>query len=280
MNVDACGKRFELVERDCARDAPRRLLASHAAQFGELPMLADMYQAADGIELDLGEFGAFRAGAGQRDQIEVLRWPARESLREEFLYGPVLLSALAARGIYALHASAFRLGAADAPVVAVIAPSGTGKSTLARAAHLRGWQRLSDDLLPTTIDAAARPLLLPHFPQLKLPAEQQYPRDQPAVVALSALIVLERAGATTIAPLPPRDAMHTVLSSTISSRLFPPAVLQEHLRFASAIAAAVARGDLEALRLSVREDRDAPATAADQALSMLEAAIGATGARQ
>lgn len=270
MKLDACGYCLDVIELEDQPMAPRRLLGAFAAQLREKPMLAQMYQGDAGVDLDLGEFGAFRAGECGRDEVEVQRWPIDASLRDEFLFGPVLLSALAARGIFALHASAFRLGAdAEAPTLAVIAPSGTGKSTLARAACERGWERLSDDLLPTRIEDEAGPMLLPHFPQLKLSAGQQYPRQRPARVPLAALLVLERSDTTAIAPLPPKDVMQTVLSSTISSRLFPPAVLHRHWRFASAMAAAVAAGRLRALRLRVRDEPQSPTGAADQALSLL-----------
>ncbi len=278
--LDACGRRF-VVEDPATpeRESMRRLLASVPAMFGDLPMRADLYDSADGIEIDLGEFGAFAASAGERGKLKVLRWPLRESLRDEFLYGPVLLSALAHWRIFALHASAFRAGGDDAPVVAVIAPSGTGKSTLARAAFRRGWERLSDDLLPTFAGIDAGPLVLPHFPQLKLPADQQYARDRPVRVALDALVVLERSDSIETAALSPKDTMHTVLTSTISSRLFAPTQLQQHLRFASTLADASARGALTTLRLRVRNDRDAVDVVADEALSVLKSTLAAAATR-
>lgn len=276
MRLEACGYIFELVDRAGSPVPPRQPLGRHAAQFGDLPMVAQMYAGASGVDVDLGEFGAFRAGASERDAVEVLRWPADAARRDEFLNGPVLLSTLAARGIYALHASAFRVGGdIRAPTLAVIAPSGTGKSTLARAAWQRGWERLSDDLLPTRVDDDGGVVLLPHFPQLKLPAAEQYPAQRPARVPLVALAVLERADTTTTAPLLPKDVMQTVLSSTISARLFAPAVLQEHWHFAAALAAAAASGHLHTLRLRMRDDRAAPAQAADEALALLSGAVAA-----
>jgi hypothetical protein len=279
--LEACGHRFFVKDSATSgRESMRRLLASVPAMFGDLPMRADLFDSEHGIEIDLGEFGAFVASAGVRGELEVLRWPLRDSLRDEFLFGPVLLSALAQRRIFALHASAFRVGGDDAPVVAVIAPSGTGKSTLARAAFRRGWERLSDDLLPTVVGIDAGLFVLPHFPQLKLPADQQYARDRPARIALGALVVLERSSAIETATLSPRDTMHTVLTSTISSRLFAQAQLQQHLRFATALADASARGALTTLRLRVRNDRDAADVVADEALSVLKSTLAAAAARQ
>jgi hypothetical protein len=279
--LDACGHRFVVEDSTTPERQPtRRRIASVPAMFGDLPMRADLFETEDGIEIDLGEFGAFAAGAGARGELKVLRWPLRESLRDEFLYGPVLLSALAHWRIFALHASAFRVGGDDAPVVAVIAPSGTGKSTLARAAFRRGWERLSDDLLPTVVGIDAGLFVLPHFPQLKLPADQQYSRDRPARIALDALVVLERSDAIETAALSPKDTMHTVLTSTISSRLFPPAELQEHLRFATTLAGASARGALTTLRLRVRNDPDAADVVADEALSVLKLALDAAASRR
>jgi hypothetical protein len=275
--LDACGHRFVVEDSTTPERQPtRRRIASAPAMFGDLPMRADLFDTEEDIEIDLGEFGAFAAGAGARGELKILRWP----LRDEFLYGPVLLSALAQRQVFALHASAFRVGGDDAPVVAVIAPSGIGKSTLARAAFRRGWERLSDDLLPTVAGVDSGLFVLPHFPQLKLPADQQYSRDRAPRIALDAPVVLERSDAIETAALSPKDTMHTVLTSTISLRLFPPAELREHLRFATTLADASARGALTTLRLRVRNDRDAADVVADKALSVLKSTLDAAGTRQ
>ncbi|MEO8197675.1 MAG: hypothetical protein ABI689_13250, partial [Thermoanaerobaculia bacterium] len=88
--------------------------------------------------------------------------------------GAPLAVALALREIYLLHASA--LAGVDGPVVALSVESGGGKSTLAAAAAAHpelGLRRVADDQLPVRLGRS--PAALPHFPQMKLPAADQYP---------------------------------------------------------------------------------------------------------
>lgn len=55
-----------------------------------------------------------------------------------------------------------------------MADSGTGKSTIARHIQLNQiGQRIADDIVPIKI-AGDKVTLLPNFPQLKLPQEEQF----------------------------------------------------------------------------------------------------------
>ena len=97
--------------------------------------------------------------------------------------GAPLALALALRGTYLLHASALRRS--DGAVLALSADSGAGKSTLAAAAGRHpelALTRVADDQLPVRLGRL--PAALPHFPQLKLAAADQYPRGQPNLVPL------------------------------------------------------------------------------------------------
>lgn len=271
MQLEACGHRIRVLEslqptsgaegRTVAVELEGRALVAHLRPF------------ACAWETDLGEGGAFRC-PGQGDApVEILRWPADPALRTVFLQGPVLLSALALRGIHALHASAVRLGrAADAPVVALSAASGTGKSTLARAAARRGWERLADDVAPLASAADGAIELRPHFRQLKLADAAQYPAARPPAVPLRALVQLHRGAALALEPLPAHAAARLVLSSTVGSRLYPPEVLAGHLRFAAQVGAAVGKR-LDAWILTLPEDAAAPNARAEEALGLLQAAI-------
>lgn len=271
MWLSACGSRFDV---QCLDDpgigAP--LGAPIEVTVGGQTLLAQQRAGRHGPWMDLAEHGAFALNPPAHT-LQVLRWPAREADREEFLYGPVLLSALAALGTYALHASAFHLGAADAPLVALIAPSGTGKSTCARVAKALGWRRVSDDVMPLALDATGLPQLLPHYPQLKLPPAQHYPADGQSQLPLAALVQLQRAPATEVVPLDGAQVARLLLTATIASRLYPAAILAAHLRFCSDIAVACSAGRLQGWRLCIAHAPAEVEAATAAALRQLQAAV-------
>jgi hypothetical protein len=108
----------------------------------------------DGLELSI-QFGQdgdalFRYGERARflldaSKSELLCAPSETGLHwQRTLIGKVLPSVSLLCGYEALHAAAL-----DSPegVVAIAAPSGTGKSTLALELLLRGWQLFADDVL-------------------------------------------------------------------------------------------------------------------------------------
>lgn len=100
-----------------------------------------------------------------RGGAEVVIRPVREATAPEvrvFLLGSVLGFLCHQRGVLPLHASCVRIGGR---AVAICAPSGTGKSTLAAALVARGHGMMADDVLvirPETTDVH------PTFPRLKL----------------------------------------------------------------------------------------------------------------
>lgn len=240
-----------------------------AAQLREQPLAVAWRQDAAGVWLDLGDCGR-ALYQPQRQVLQIGALPADPDLRAEVLYGPLLLHALAWQGWYGLHAACVRLGAAaQAPAVALIASSGTGKSTLARVAHGRGWQRLSDDVLPYRIDADGLHVRA-DFPQLKLP-----PPDVPAPAGdqrLHALVLLQRGAAPALRRLDAGSASRALLMHTLGSRLYTDGQLRAQFAGAAQAATAVARGTLAVLQLTVTEQADVDA-AAQAALDQLRAAL-------
>jgi hypothetical protein len=100
-------------------------------------------------------------GSADRDTIEIV-WPrvgcfritnysiairpdesVDDSLLRLYLLGPALGVLLHLRGTFVLHASAIEI---DGEAVCFLGESGSGKSTVACALHLRGHRVLSDDL--------------------------------------------------------------------------------------------------------------------------------------
>ena len=154
---------------------------------------------------------------------------AVEATVERALGGPIAL-ALAAGGIFLLHASAL---ASDRGVVALTAASGGGKSTLAEVAATTGaggWRRVADDILPVRLDDRSR--ALPHFPQLKLDLLAAYPADAPVSRRLAAVVELHRedeGSMLQLETLSPASAVLALARATVAARLFPPELLGLHL---------------------------------------------------
>lgn len=90
-----------------------------------------------------------------------------EALLRSTILGPALCLLLEQRGLLVLHASCVNI---DGQAVAFMGGSGWGKSTLAAAFHHRGYNVLTDDVMPLDI-AAAETLVLPSYPQFKVSPE-------------------------------------------------------------------------------------------------------------
>ncbi len=115
---------------------------------------------ADRIGVDVPGVGRLVATAGTRITVAPLVEAEPAAVRL-FLLGTALGAVLLQRGHLVLHGNAFRVG--DACAV-VLGRSGAGKSTLAAELHRRGYDVLSDDVVP--VDAAGR--ALPGWPRVKL----------------------------------------------------------------------------------------------------------------
>ncbi len=87
-----------------------------------------------------------------------------EALLRTVLLGPVLCVLLRQRGLLVLHASCIDINHKG---VAFMGGSGWGKSTLATAFHNRGYDVLTDDVMPIQTKTG-QPVVFPSYPQFKL----------------------------------------------------------------------------------------------------------------
>ncbi len=174
-----------------------------------------------------------------------------EGLDLEIQQGPAQVLALAMRQNWSLHASAARF---QDTTIAFLGESGYGKSTLAGYLGCSGWQRVADDILPVTL-ADDTLLAWPHFPQLKLPEDQQPALYLPESLPLDRLCLVSPAGANErvrLEPLSSTEAVTALLSHTAGTRMFWPELLTRHLAFC-----ARAGQLLPAYRLTYPHRRDA-----------------------
>lgn len=194
------------------------------------------------------------------DDVAQIQCPASDF--ELWALGPALLTVLARQQVFALHAATISM---DNSAVLLLAHSGTGKSSLARVAQEQGLPRWTDDV--ALIDCARNPpKLLPDYPQLKLaPTAQVAPAT--SAQPLRALVLLSR-GAPSWQAVAPRAVLSALLSHSIASRLFAPAVLALHLRAMARLAQAV---PTYALTMADRPGR--PSCALRDALAQLRARL-------
>ncbi|MCP4201629.1 MAG: hypothetical protein GY769_06800 [bacterium] len=158
--------------------------------------------------------------------------------------GPGLALALALGDHFSLHASAISSGAR---CFLILGDSGAGKSTLAGRARTRdGLERVADDVVPIALTRAGRVVALPRFPQLKLPASDQW-RGSPRL-PVAAVFFLRR-GSTTGKPrvieLSAREAVLRLVENTVASRLFDAQLRERHLDVCVSAAASMRVADLE-----------------------------------
>lgn len=82
-----------------------------------------------------------------------------------YILGTCMGALLMQRKVMALHGSAIAI---DGKAYAFIGHSGAGKSTLASTFVNKGYQLLSDDIIPVVMDKEGRPFVIPTYPQQKL----------------------------------------------------------------------------------------------------------------
>jgi hypothetical protein len=266
----ACGYEFSIAPdlSDMPDPGPMPARAPVAAELCEIPVQVTLAEAPPISDLDIGQFGAYRYDAS-RATVWIRRPALQPAWQIEALRGPVLLHALAQRGVFVLHASA--VVTPGGALVAFTADSGVGKSTLARVAADLGWQRVGDDMLPIAV-RDGQVVALPHFPQPKLTDSQQYPTDAPQALPLAALMQLARGALAAFESLTPRQGADLVLASTVATRVFAGRTLASHLAFTAHLADIVTTGQLLVGRLRVADRPGNVAGAAAEALAFVEAA--------
>ncbi|MEP7010468.1 MAG: hypothetical protein ABJC13_09120 [Acidobacteriota bacterium] len=158
---------------------------------------------------------------------------------EELALGPPILLLLAARAIWALHASAVFV---HGRLFVFLGESGRGKSTLA-ALEYPEWERAADDLLPFEL---AEDRLIAHldYPQLKLDPARRYRAPAP-VAALIALAGPGTAPAPRLTRLRPAETARLLLGQTVAARRYGPDLLAAHLEACVAAASVVPAYALE-----------------------------------
>ncbi len=110
--------------------------------------------------------GAFHVTNG--DTIVADPLPGAEAVAVRIvLLGRVMASLLWQRGWLPLHASGVIIGRKG---VLFVAPSGTGKSTVAAALHARGHAVITDDVAPVAVHQGVC-RVLPSWPRLRLTAD-------------------------------------------------------------------------------------------------------------
>jgi hypothetical protein len=87
-----------------------------------------------------------------------------EVLLRPIILGPILAILLRQRGLFVLHASSI---AVNGTAVAFLGASGCGKSTLATAFYNRGYNIITDDLMPVQVRAGYH-YVLPGSPNVRL----------------------------------------------------------------------------------------------------------------
>lgn len=94
--------------------------------------------------------------------------PVKDSCKDQirlYILGTCMGALLIQRKILPLHGSAVAI---DGKAYAIVGDSGAGKSTLATALLSRGYQLLSDDLIPVSLSEENIPMVVPAYPQQKL----------------------------------------------------------------------------------------------------------------
>jgi len=159
----------------------------------------------------------------------------------ESLLGPVTIFSLALDSIFCMHTSSVNY---NKRAILFIGKSCTGKSTLASFLDKNSdgmFNRVSDDITPVA-SINNNYYVLPHFPQLKLKPQEQYSIEKPSKIKISAIYLLDknkRRKSVTIGDLNQRQKVLSLISNTVSSRLFDKEINSDHLRFCSALSASI-----------------------------------------
>ncbi|WP_240733054.1 aldolase [Jeotgalibacillus sp. S-D1] len=121
------------------------------------------------IKEDLCMFNISNAAIYKIENGKSITVSPHEGVQEDqlrlYLLGTCMGALLMQRRILPLHGSAI---AVNGKAYAIVGDSGAGKSTLASAFLKRGYQLLSDDVIPVTLTDDFVPMVTPAYPQQKL----------------------------------------------------------------------------------------------------------------
>ncbi|WP_216829025.1 aldolase [Alkalihalobacterium elongatum] len=116
------------------------------------------------ILFHMPETAIFLIEEGKRIFVSPMKGALDDHLRL-YLLGTCMGGILMQRKILPLHGSAIEI---DGKAYAIVGDSGAGKSTLASAFLKRGYQLISDDVIPVTLNNENIPHITPAYPQQKL----------------------------------------------------------------------------------------------------------------
>lgn len=155
------------VELPDLATAPDGAAVDVVVRYGDLdepdPALVDdlgLWRDGDVCGLTLPDLGRFEARRGTEIVVDVPADSDPGTVRA-YVMGSSMGATMMLRGTLVLHGNSFRIG--DAAAV-VLGRSGAGKSTLAAEFDRRGYDVLSDDVVP--VDTAGN--ALPGYPRIKL----------------------------------------------------------------------------------------------------------------
>ncbi|MEM7354872.1 MAG: hypothetical protein AAF657_28950 [Acidobacteriota bacterium] len=192
----------------------------------------------EGLALTVADQGRITiSGDGEHIAVEPCA-TAQPSAINELVLGPSLTLALAMQNVWCLHASAVEI---DGHLVAFLAVSGTGKSTLARAlpdTPSGPFRLAADDVLPVAMDRE-RVQALPRFPQLKYRPDQQPGIGLPASLGLAGIYLLDTEGSPTgieLERITGHAAALALVRHTHCASLFTSELLLQHLDFCALLA--------------------------------------------
>ncbi|MCE9644911.1 MAG: hypothetical protein K8S20_02845 [Chloroflexi bacterium] len=193
----------------------------------------EVYDTDRGKQLQVQGCGRFFINEDDGEIGKLNRQLEFTDLDREILLGPVLVLALATRGVWCLHASAamFR-----DKVIVFLGESGRGKSTLAGyLAQNTEWQLVADDILPVSM-GRGEVFVLPHFPQLKYAKDAQPGSRLPDQLSLKMVCELNHGGSDqmpALHSLSVAGAVHAWLRNTAGARMFNSQLLAKHLEFST-----------------------------------------------
>jgi len=150
----------EPLQSDADPDVVVRLDSLSGPPSGAAELPYGLWREGTSAGVEVPDVGRYEARDGQEVVIDPVAGADPKSIRL-FLLGSMLGAVMMQRGHLVLHGNAFRVGAACAVVVG---HSGSGKSTLAAEFDRRGFDVLSDDVVPVDGDGLA----IPGHPRIKL----------------------------------------------------------------------------------------------------------------